>query len=390
MRASPPISARPATLHRIPSLDGLRAISIILVMGLHSIQRVEITHPVSLIWPVLFNGGLGVSVFFVLSGFLITRLLLHEMQTRGRISVAGFYCKRAFRILPPLYAYIGVLVLLACAGRLALSRIDVLSALFFFHNYALSSHSWAIEHLWSLSVEEQFYLLWPLVLILCLRSSEVLGRRRATLIALAVIVLSPPLRILSFRLHQPLLHNGAGFHMHADLLMFGCCAALLEGRSRFEQAYRSLTRIPWLPFVALALCSYLDMRFQNYWNFPIGDTVLGIVLVVVLLWCVRNADSALGRMLNHPAVTHLGVLSYSIYIWQTLLLHGNNWSVFHGVEWMTRWPVSWIVAFALGETSFFLIERPALRLRNLALRRGRIYDALATPANKPAFVAAAE
>ena len=162
--------ARTASLRRIPSLDGLRAISIVLVMGLHTVQRYGVDRPdppPSLWWSVLLNGGLGVTIFFVISGYLITRLLLHEQATRGTISMPGFYVKRAFRILPPLYVYVAVLVLLQAAGRLALTKWDVVSALFFFHNYAVSSTSWAIEHFWSLSVEEQFYLIWPVILVLC-------------------------------------------------------------------------------------------------------------------------------------------------------------------------------------------------------------------------------
>ena len=368
-----PLGERAATLRRIPSLDGLRALSIIMVMGLHTIQRMETERPVFLLWPTVFNGSLGVSIFFVISGYLITRLLLHEAGTRGDISLGGFYLKRAFRILPPLYAYVGVLLALSAAGRLALTRIDVLSALFFFHNYALHSTSWAIEHFWTLSVEEQFYLLWPVILIACLRSSATLGSRRAATVAIVVMLLSPIVRVLSFRTHQPLLHNGAGFHMHADMLAFGCVGALLEGRRRFERLYRSLTRLPWLPFLAVALGSFLEVRFQNYWSFPFGETYTGLFLITLLLWCVRNPDTLAGRLLNHPVVTHLGVLSYSIYIWQTLLLHRLNATVFQGAAWIGHLPQSWLAVLLFAELSFFLVEKPSLGLRNRLLRRNHLF-----------------
>ncbi len=103
---------RTAALHRIPSLDGLRALSILLVVGLHTLQRYGATHPVSPAWFALFNGGTGVFIFFEISGFLITTLLLKEHEKRGSVSLTGFYRRRAFRILPPLYLYIGVVVLL--------------------------------------------------------------------------------------------------------------------------------------------------------------------------------------------------------------------------------------------------------------------------------------
>ena len=108
-----------ATLRRIPSLDGLRAISIFLVVALHTLQRYSVHHPVSYTWRAVFNGSLGVSIFFVISGYLITSLLLKEHGGRGSISLSGFFVKRAFRILPPILAYVAVLLLLAGVGRLA-------------------------------------------------------------------------------------------------------------------------------------------------------------------------------------------------------------------------------------------------------------------------------
>src|SRR5882757_2891768 len=134
-----------APSHRIPSLDGLRALSIFLVLVLHSIQRLEITTTVSFLWVGIFNGSTGVFIFFVISGYLITSLLLREHEKRGSISLRGFYFRRAMRILPPLYVYVGVLLLLGWAGRLPIFKLDIISALFFFHDYALSL-MWPLEH----------------------------------------------------------------------------------------------------------------------------------------------------------------------------------------------------------------------------------------------------
>src|SRR5258708_2834 len=146
------------SMHRIPSLDGLRALSIFLVLALHSIQRLEVTSPVSFLWVGIFNGGTGVFICFVISGYLITSLLLREHEKRGSISLRGFYFRRAMRILPPLYVYVGVLLLLGLIGRLPIFQLDIISALFFFHDYALS-RMWPLEHFCSLSIEEQFYFI---------------------------------------------------------------------------------------------------------------------------------------------------------------------------------------------------------------------------------------
>ena len=105
-----------ASLTRIPSLDGLRALSIFLVLALHTLQRFSLTHHVAFGWYGLFNGADGVFIFFEISGFLITSLLLQEHAKRGSISLRGFYLRRAFRILPPLYLYIGIVVLVGLAA----------------------------------------------------------------------------------------------------------------------------------------------------------------------------------------------------------------------------------------------------------------------------------
>ena len=199
------------------------------------------------------------------------------------------------------------------------------------------------------------------------------------MVAGAAIVLSPLIRIVSFRTHNPLLHDSAGFHMHADALMFGCAAALLEGTGWFERVYRVVTRVWWLPVAGLAIGSYLEMRYQNYWNFPIGETYTGILIAFVLLWTVRHAESLPGRFLNARWITHIGVLSYSIYLWQTLFLHHLNASVFAGASWIGQFPLNWVAILVVAEMSYWLVEQPSLRLRNRVLRSGHLYEAAPRP-----------
>ena len=117
-----------ATIQRprqIPSLDGLRALSVLLVIALHTLQRYSLTHNVSLIYYIFCNGGMGVFIFFVISGYLITTLLLRERDTTGKISLKSFYIRRAFRILPPLYFYILFLTILWLMGHLpGMNRLE--------------------------------------------------------------------------------------------------------------------------------------------------------------------------------------------------------------------------------------------------------------------------
>lgn len=304
-----------ASLSRIPSLDGLRALSIFLVVALHTLQRYSLTHHVSVGWYALFNGENGVFIFFEISGFLITSLLLQEHEKRGSISLRGFYLRRAFRILPPLYLYIGIVVLLGLAGRILLTRIDILSAMFFFHNISGTDVMWSLEHLWSISAEEQFYLVWPFVLVYCLRRPGRAGRMAASIGPIAVILASPVLRVVLSRSHNPAIHHFGIDFFKFDFIMFGCLVALLQHAPRFEAVYRAATRRWWVAPALIAIFSLLTARFQNYFDLPIGYTLNGAAVAVFLLWCARNPQSTVGRVLNWKPIAQIGVLSYSISIY---------------------------------------------------------------------------
>ena len=363
-----------ASAHRIPSLDGLRALSIFLVLALHSLQRLEVNGPISYLWVGIFNGATGVRIFFVISGYLITSLLLREHEKRGSISLRGFYFRRAMRILPPLYVYVGVLLLLGLAGKLPIFKLDIISALFFFHDHALSL-MWPLEHFWSLSIEEQFYLIWPLLLLYCLRRPGAEGRSKASKIAIAIILIAPIVRVVSFTLaRHTVLHNSYGFHFHADSLMFGCLLALVQGTPLFERLYKFATKIWWIPPAAIVLSDCLNARYQNYWDFPVGMTFCGVAISFFLLWCVRNPTSGVGRILNSRPIAHIGVLSYSIYIWQTLFLNWFNLSLFGpSLKLLYTFPFSWLAILVVAELSYYLVERPSLRLRNHLIKTFGLY-----------------
>ena len=217
--------------------------------------------------------------------------------------------------------------------------------------------------------------MWPLALLFCLHRGDAAGRRLAAIVALAVIAASPVIRVLAFLTRNPYLHNPNSFHAHADALAFGCVAALLQGTGRFERVYRAVTRPAWAVPVLLLVASYLEVRWQNRWNAPAGETLSAFLITVLLLWCVRNPHTLAGRFLNAAPVVHLGVLSYSIYLWQTLFLNIANPGVFRGVEWMSRAPASWIALLLVAEVSYHGVEQPALKLRNVLLRRTHLYRA---------------
>jgi len=358
----------------IPSLDGLRALSILLVVAVHSLQHRSLTHRVPAVFFVLGNGALGVEIFFVLSGYLITLLLLRERERRGAISLRSFYVRRGFRILPPLYLYIACMGVLAAWGHLpGMNWRELITALTFTRNYVPGMGLWALEHLWTLCIEEQFYLLWPALLLWLLsRRNDAAGRGAAAKLALAVIVVEPIVRVLCYRF-LPGLHSPGMFHMRADGLMFGALGALLQGEPRFERIYRRWTgwRVTeWLlPALLFFVSGALGLRFGNYWTMPAGLTLDGLLILLWMLWLVRNPRSWTGRVMNQPAVMWLGRLSYSLYIWQTFFLHHDNITVFGREGWFNTAPGAWLCLLAVAALSYYAVEQPALRLRDRVLQR---------------------
>ena len=363
---------RSATLSRIPSLDGLRAVSILLVIGLHTVQAYSAFHPVRRGWFALFNGGFGVFIFFEISGFLITSLLLEEHRKRGSISLSGFYVRRFFRIFPPLYLYIAVVATLGLAGRLVVRWADVVSSALFFHNF-YAQGTWWLEHLWSISVEEQFYLVWPFVLVLCLRRPGRRGLYAACVFPALVIVASPLLRLLLLRSPEAELHRLGVVSLRFDFIMFGCLVALLQHTPRFEAVYRQVTRTPWLPLSVIVLSSILSAYVGNRFDLSVGYTLSGFAIAFFLLWCTRNPESVAGRVLNWGPMAKIGVLSYSIYLWQTLFLHPWNDRAFAWWPWIGRYPGNYLGLALAAWASYYLVEQPSLRLRTWMIRSFQVY-----------------
>jgi peptidoglycan/LPS O-acetylase OafA/YrhL len=338
---------------RIPSLDGLRAISIAMVLAGHAASGIPALRDRPLLLYTVFNGSRGVNVFFVISGFLITSLLLREDRLTGRISLRQFYIRRAFRILPPFWIFLGTIVLLWKLGAFETRWAHLAVAFTFLRDYIAGD--WWTGHSWSLSVEEQFYLLWPAAMVLA-------GRRRSLWIASGLIVAAPAIRVLSH-----LFVTGRFgpieffmFHMRVDSLMFGCALALVQNSPRLDGFAKRV--LNW-PGMLLALCfflflsGYLNYRFQGYYLLPFGYTFEAITISYLLLYFVRSPDSVGGRLLNSRFLVHVGVISYSLYLWQQLFLTDLLRSR------LSNFPVNLIAAFVAAELSWRLVEQPALRLR---------------------------
>jgi peptidoglycan/LPS O-acetylase OafA/YrhL len=345
---------------RIPSLDGVRAISILMVVYGHLCGTLHF--PVSIPEYGRWCGDvahLGVLVFFVISGFLITSLLMSEREMTGSISLKRFYLRRIVRIFPAFYAFILVMAIGTVFGVVELTGRDFAYALTYMVNFE-PNRGLPIGHLWSLSVEEQFYLLWPLTLLL-------LRERRALIVAVAAIFTGPLVRVAirEWIFHvDPHSLNGmlTSFPATFDYLAAGCALALLRPWLLTRTWYLRLTASPWL-VLAIPLVLLINRMGSHTMAILLGSPLMNVCIALLIESSTRHASSLAGRFLNWKPIVFLGVLSYSLYLWQSPFFNHRS------SAWINAFPQNLLLAFLAALASYFLIERPFIRLRR-RLRRG--------------------
>jgi peptidoglycan/LPS O-acetylase OafA/YrhL len=240
--------------------------------------------------------------------------------------------------------------LLVWSGVIAIPGRDFVSAATYTMNYHYD-RSWWLGHLWSLSVEEQFYLIWPAILALC-------GVRRGIRIAAAAVVLAPVVRS-AVHLFLPEWRVGLGesFETICDAIAIGCVLASLREWLGRKSAYADLMSSRW--FICVPAVAILASRFHPYSRFglPIGETIMNVALALCIDWSIRNAHTSFGRFLNWPPLVAIGVMSYSIYLWQQIFLNRTS------AMPMNAFPLNIVLVFVAAAASFYLVERPFMELR---------------------------
>ena len=288
--------------------------------------------------------NLGVTIFFVISGFLITTLLIEEHEIAGSISLRLFYARRILRLFPAFALFILFLITLQFLGWIRLNPGDLRAALTYTVNFRQGS-SWYIGHLWSLSVEEQFYLLWPAVLVLA-------GFEPSAWVAGGMILVSPVSRLLAVYHHVP----GSIFPCVADSLACGCLLALCGERLRAQFWYTKL--LAWRWFIPAAVILIVAANWLRYYLIGIlfGVSVINVLVSLIVHRCVLT-QSKITAFFSLPPLVGLGVLSYSLYLWQQFFLdHNSSWSI-------CRFPMNLFTALLAACLSYCLVERPLNRFR---------------------------
>jgi peptidoglycan/LPS O-acetylase OafA/YrhL len=334
----------------IPGLDGIRALAVLLVIGNHF----------GLEW---INGALGVLIFFVLSGFLITWLMLKETEKTGTVSLKNFYRRRVLRIFPAFYAFwLAGVVIYTVRGHY-LDWPQALSALFYISNYWMGlvpSDCLLFSHTWSLSIEEQFYLLWPALFLLGLRNP----RRLPWYLGIAIVAVwvHRAVLLLVFHVSQDYLYRA--FDTRMDHLAIGCLVAILLRGHKLDGLARAVTRSAWLPLLTLALLfATQTWHDSTTYIFTIGYAIEPLLTAIFLMQLIRFSETGGWRVFSNPVTAYLGRISYPLYLWQQLTL-------FTAKHMLDGKPVALQFAFALAVTvgfasaSYFLVEKPFLKLKS--------------------------
>jgi peptidoglycan/LPS O-acetylase OafA/YrhL len=342
---------------RIPSLDGFRAISIILVLFAHGRFSVGFPKQFS---GIAQYGAVGVTIFFVISGFLITTLLLNEEVETGYINRKDFYIRRAFRILPVFLLYILLIALWRSVEDIHISNVNILRALTFTVNFYPNWGPWFTSHIWSLSVEEQFYLIWPTIFILF--------RKHLKTVLCLFIMYSCIIRPISNRIPDYNIFTLAPYFIVSDSIMIGALGAIilfenpgLIDRKMFSSRILKLVAIGTI--VLFVYCIY--NKKLSIISTPFGNTFISVSILFLLLSYIKPSGSLVYKLLNNKIVVHVGILSYSMYIWQQFFIRGPNhyiWRVF---------PYNMIVIYIVSLASYYLWERQFLRLRKFLVTKNK-------------------
>ncbi|MEG0539583.1 MAG: acyltransferase [Comamonas sp.] len=330
-----------------PALDGLRGVAIILVVLSHAHAP-------------LFDGAFfGVDLFFVLSGFLITSLLLQEFHTNERLDYWRFYRRRFFRLMPALALFLATYCVVAPFLWPELNDIysDALVSLLYLADYGIAFFDSpdTLLHMWSLSVEEHFYLIWPPLLVWLLRKTSP-GRVWAPLLGLWV--LSTLWRVFWVFQEQAFYEIFFRFDTRVSGLIAGALlAALMVEKPKWIAYLQSLRG--YTMWLVLAVPLIMELKWDDQHAMLWGITVVECAAIVLLL-AVQKPEGLVYEMLTAPTLLQLGKLSYGVYLW--------HYPVVRYLRADYSWPVTvlgaLVISAALSALSFYTIERWAMRYRD--------------------------
>jgi len=333
----------------LPALDGLRACAVLVVMMYHfGFSAVP--------------GYLGVSAFFVLSGFLITWLLLKEFDRSGTVSLRDFYMRRFLRIFPAYYVFLAVSLGLDYVRHDPRVRDIALPGIAYLMNYYNAFHGHpptSIAHAWSLAIEEQFYLVWPALFLVIARRP----RREALAIISGLVLVFAGWRSFLF------LTGTAGpayvynaFDTRADILAIGCLLAFASRSVSFQRWSGKLGRWGGLPLITVALLLLSRMRGSEAYHYSVGFTVDALLLALFIIQVLQLHQRALWRWLDYRPVRYAGAISYPLYLYH-ILAYGAARKLVPAGPVFVRDGAAIGISLILASVSYYVVERRFMRLK---------------------------
>lgn len=341
----------------LPSLNGLRALSIFFVVFHHLGQKnffigLNDYFILRLFSSFLQDGQLGVNIFFVISGFLITTLLIKEEQTNNKINLKNFYIRRSLRIFPAFYFLLLVYFILQLLGHLYFTNLSWFTSLTYLKYFNRGSDLLS-GHFWSLSVEEHYYMFWPVIFIAGLKL------RRNVLLALIITVIL----IKSITFYYPISWiNDLNIFTRIDAIAIGCLFAI------YKYEIINIIGNKWnYVFLVSSICifvlHFIPNKFlitQPVFIFHVlgsaHGTIANFFIGLLILFSIYGTKGLWYKFLNFKILNHIGNLSYSIYLWQQIVIYNPFGYKLNPIEIL-------FVIYILAITSFYIIEKPFLKLK---------------------------
>lgn len=346
---------------KYPSINGLRAISILMVIFGHLAVQYNIfvqAENIMILKPIiglLKDAGLGVNVFFVISGFLITSLMQTEELNTNTVSLKDFYIRRTLRIFPAYFFLLFVYFILQCIDYLHISSMGWITALTYTKYFY--KEDWYTAHAWSLSVEEHFYLFWPLMFLG--------GDKFRKIAAMVLIMIVPCVRVFT-HLHPVAWIYETSIFTRIDSIAIGCLFAL------YKENIISVLQKYWKLIFAISLILLLFLRnigailasklHLNMLVIALGlnhghGTVANLLIAVIMMYSIYHTSGLWFKFLNWKVMEFIGILSYSIYLWQQIFTEKSE-------NWVTHPPQNLFFILGAALFSYYIVEKPFLRLKN--------------------------
>jgi len=403
MASTPPPELTQGTPFRVrywPGLDGLRGVAILVVILYHAFlfaspTRSELDQGLSpigsAVWALLRQGQsgyVGVVVFFALSGFLITALLVSERGKSGTTSFRAFYARRALRLLPALCLLLVVGAIYAALRPSAPAAHgywgDAAATLFYVMNWVQASHAQFqthfLSHAWSLSIEEQFYALWPLVFVVLIGRAG--DKRIRALVVVALLALgSALLRLAMWLRGASITRIYYGLDTRGDALLIGCLLGLLVswGMLPTGRVFDRLVHVAgWLGILALGVIATLPLH-DAHLMYDGLYTVVPLATVAVILAVVNRPSALLSRVMSVRPLVAIGKVSYGLYLWHFPVFLVLGRSQTH-LSFVPNLILELVVTVAITVASYNLLEKRFLRLK------GRYASRVRAPHLNPATV----